>query len=340
MTLETTAADQQQDLDLSGVTEPNPNTSEGDSGSGKPPTTTPEPEPQEGQPPSTPGQEEELPPAAVYTPKEKFTAMNKEFEVPALLKGVMKDPASEKEVLDLLEKAYAVDDMKEKIPLARQERDQYKAELNNITHQIGDLRTTFQKGDINLFLEKLAIPKEKMLQWAVEELNYSQLPEDQKKQIDDHRDAQRRADLASQQVGYYEQQLFEQARQAKQALLQVSLARSEVKTFADQFDARVGRPGAFFEEIRATGENEWNASQGKIDLTPEQAIGKVMAKWKPFIQAQPAQPQGAPQVKVVQSTQTPTIPNIQGKSQSPMKAMPRSIEDLKKLRDQALNEAI
>jgi hypothetical protein len=286
--------------------------------------------------------DETAPPA--YKPREKFKVMDKEHEVPAWLKSMMKDADTEKQAIELLEKAYGLDSVKEERVSARKERDQFKTELTGIQTAIGEVRAAYQRGDIDMFLDKLQIPQERMLQWALDKVNYSQLPPEQQRVLDERREAQRKAYDAEKRVGTYEQQIHEQARQAKTMLLEAGLARPDVSTFAQAYDSRVGKPGAFKAEVAATGELAWIQSQGKVDLSPEQAIEQVMQKWRPFLGAAPSVPgtqPGPTQVASETGTQPnatakpSVIPNVQGKSQSPLKSKPRSIADLKKLRDQA-----
>lgn len=275
-----------------------------------------------------------------YKAREKFKVMDpesneqKEYDVPEYLKGAMKDAVTEKEVIALLEKAYGIEPIKALRTYAQKERDQVKSEFSKVQKSIQDIRTTYQRGDIDAFLEKLAIPQERMLQWALDKVNYSQLPPEQQKVLDERTHAQRRAWEAEQQAQGYGNQLQEQVRQAKSMLLEAGLARPDVKTFAEAYDARVGKTGAFAAEVVKEGEYEWIQSQGKVDLTPDQAIERAKSKWQNFIQPMAATTQ-APAAQVVSAKDKPTvIPNISGKSQSPMRSKVRSVEDLKKLRDQ------
>lgn len=288
--------------------------------------------------------EEEKAALKAYKPRDKFKVRvfgseeQKEHDVPEWLKTTMKDEASEKQAIELLEKAHGLDTVKASRTAVARERDTFKTELSKIQSTISDVRQTYQRGDIEAFLEKLAIPQERMLQWALEKVNYSQLPPEQQKLHDDQRAAERRAWAAEAQSSTMEQQIQEQARQAKQVLLQSSLARPDVSTFAKSFDDQAGKPGAFFEQVRATGELAWIQSEGKIDLTPDQAVERVMKQWGSFVK--PAQAPGTPPANVVAAPNTPekkpaVIPNLQGRTTSPMKSGPRSLDDLRKLGKQA-----
>lgn len=273
-----------------------------------------------------------------YKAREKFKVMDQEHQIPDFLKSLIKDEASEKQVVELLEKSFGLDVVKPKLLETRKERDQARTEYQTINRAVQEARETYQRGDIDLFLEKLAIPQERMLQWALDKVNYSQLPPEQKRIFDERRDAQRTAYSAEKQNQFYQTQLQEQQRSAKSMLLEAGLVRPDIKTFADAYDAKLGRPGAFKSEVIAQGDLAWSQSNGKVDLTPEQAIDQAMQKWRPFVQVAAMAPSAsaagsqAGAGTIVQATSKPgVIPNVQGRASSPIKSKPRSIEDIKKI---------
>lgn len=283
------------------------------------------------------GEEAEKP---KFTPRTKVKVMDAEHEVPSWLLKAIDNADTEKEAVELLEKAYGLPHVKENLQTTRRERDEIKTNYQKTMSDIQDVKKTYQRGDIDQFLDKLQIPHERMLQWAVDKVNYSQLPPDQQRVIDERSAAQRKAYAAENQVSSYEQQIQEQARTAKSQLLQSSLVRPDIKTFAEAFDARHGKSGSFLQEVIATGNLAWATSNGKVDLTPDQAIEQVMGKWGKFLQ--PGQAQQGTEVPVVvpgpgvaaQASSAPkpaVIPNVAGRSTSPMKSKPRSLDELKKL---------
>ena len=135
----------------------------------------------------------------------------------------------------------------------------------------------------------------------------------------------------------YREQAQEQMRQARQYALNSELDRPEVKSMVESFDQRAGKPGSFYREVINRGQLAWFQSQGKVDLTPSQAVEQVIQLYG-LKQTQPqaagasvAAPASAPQQKAN------TIPNVgSGKSAAPLKQKPKSIEDLKKMRQHLL----
>jgi hypothetical protein len=273
--------------------------------------------------------------------------IQQEIDVPARFKELMKDAESEKEVLEVLEKAFGIEAIKGERAHVKKELGETRVQLKTMQDGVQELRTIYQRGDINMFLQKLAIPRERMLQWALDEVTYTQLPPEQQRVHDERILAQRQAYEAEKRASMTQNQSSEQIRQATSLLLDAGLARPDNKSFADLYDSQVGKPGSFRDEVIATGNSAWNESNGQVVLTPEQAIERTLAKWKPFLSKAQATPATqAPANPAAQSAQPgtqpavahkpgSTLPNLQGRSQSPVKSSaPRSIEDLKKLRSQ------
>lgn len=282
------------------------------------------------------GQQAEAP---AYNPNFKFKVMDKEHEIAEMFRPLIKDAETEKQIKELHEKAYGLDTVKNRFNETREQFKTTKQKLDQYDTQLNELRETFKRGDIDSWLKMMGVPEEKILQYVINKAQYQQLPPEQRKVLDEKRAAEQKAFALEKERTHFQQQLQEQGRQAKQFALQVELAKPDVNAFADQFNKAVGRPDAFFEEIRQAGINAWNESNGQVDLSPEQAIQQVMARWGAI--AKPAQapiipPQGNAQPTAPQAPapaqKAPSIPNVAGRqSSSVAKSKPKSIADLKKL---------
>lgn len=273
----------------------------------------------------------------VYNPNYKFKVMDKEHEVPDFLRGIIKDQETEKKIIDILQKAEGLPIAKERL---RGERDEYRNKFTQISTQVNKASQLYQRGDIDGFLGMLKIPEQRMLQWAADKVNYSQLPVEQRQVHDQSLEAQRRAYELEEQNKFYQEQVQEQVSRAKQAQLDFEFAKPDVKTAMTQYDAVVGKPGAFMEEVVNRGRLAWH--QRKEDISPEQAVQEVLSIYGKFlnraapatqaVQAQSAAPtQGAASSQQKQTV----IPNLQGKSSSPVKKGPRSLDELRKLASEA-----
>ena len=135
------------------------------------------------------------------------------------------------------------------------------------------------------------------------------------------------------------------ATEVKGMQLEQTLGKADVKSMNDAFDSRVGRPGAFRDAIIEHGKSVWALSNGKVDLTPEQAVADFVQKYgnpSAFAGQPTGQTAGTPsaQAQVTSPTTPPVkvIPNVAGRSASPVKQKPKNLEDLKRLRDNAIKE--
>ena len=275
--------------------------------------------------------------AQAFTPNLKFKVKDKEHEIPAYMKDVIKDAKIEKEIKEVFEKAYGLEGIKEQRETLKKERDQYFGQVQTIVRDVNAVKADYQRGDLDSMFQKLNIPLEKVLQYAYQKAQYLELPPEQREAIDQQRNLELQTrNLDSQNQGLTAQ-LQAQIVQAKSEQFQAIMSRPEITSVEQAFDTQAGRPGAFRQLVQSHGELTWNRSGGKTDLSPQQAVEEVIRLYglKPgqaapaaaVVAATPAAPAATP---ASTKPATTVIPNIQGKSTSPLKTKPRSIEDLKK----------
>lgn len=311
----------------------------------------------------TPTEEEELAAAAEaagYKPNFKFKAgvFNKEsksleqkdFDIDPKFHAIMKDPESEKLVRELHEKAYGLQSVKERFDLVRQESQELAQENRQIRGSIENVKSIYQSAvksgnwhKLDGFFEKLAIPKEHILQYALAKVQLQEAPEEQRQAMLARIESDRKADELAQQQRELAEQNVTQANQLKEMGLTHTLTRVDVAPLVQEYDNRVGKPGAFAAAVRREGELAWYTE--KVDLTPEQAVKRVIdhyglangthglpaAKPAPGAPAVTAAPDGK-KAPVVKTRTTKTIPNLQGRSTSPLAGKAKSVEDLIKYR--------
>ena len=276
--------------------------------------------------------------AAQYTPNYKFKVMDKEHEIPEGFRTAIKDAKSEKEAKEIFEKAYGLDVVKPKLQETRVQRDQAVAKATQWEKDYQSLRTDYQRGDLDSFFQKMQIPQEKILQWVLDKVNLSKLPPEQQAMAEQKRQAENHAFQLQKSNESYQEQMLDQARQAKSNYLEFALARPDTKAVADAFEARTGKSGSFAEAVRSHGEAVWYRSGGKVDLTPDQAIKQVMELYGITAQeAAAANPQlsatGGGVNTPGQATKPKVIPNISGRaSASPVNKGVRSLADIVALR--------
>jgi hypothetical protein len=302
-------------------------------------------------------------PAAAWKPREKFKVLDKEHDIPAWAKAAMKDPETEKAVVEHLEKAFGLDVVKPKFQSLREEhktlREQHQelaSEYQGFIQDRQELVKLYKAGDLDLFFDRLNIPEEKILKWAVERAKYYQLPEDQRQVYDERSKLKRQGYESQQRFEHLDQSHQETVTKALGTQLQIALAKPDVTGFAQTFDEKFGE-GAFMNEIVKCGETAYYTRKDQrgqpVNLTPEQAIKEVMDHYGKVISVSPAPaatgapsatppaqaPSPAPAAPAQQAqapsppqAQPPVIPNVSGKATSATSAKPafRSIDDLKK----------
>ncbi len=218
--------------------------------------------------------------------------------------------------------------------------------LNNFQAGVQKLRGLVQKNDFDGFFQGMNIPQERIFQWVLDKVQYNQLPPEQRAQIDAQRNLQNQNEMAQSNLSQASQRELHYATQVKGLQLDNALGRSDIKTMGDAFDSRVGRPGAFKDAIIEHGKAVWALSGQTVDLTPEQAVADFVQKYgnpSAFAGQNPAagaatQPGNTPGSTPSANAAPPVkvIPNVAGRSTSPIKQKPRNLEDLKRLRDEAI----
>lgn len=270
------------------------------------------------------------------------TAQQQEKEFPDWAKAGIKDAESEKEIRSVFEKAHGLDFVLPRFKATREELQAVKPQLETYQKNVAGLRDMYQKGNMAGIFEKLGMSEEKVLQYAVERAKFYQLPPEQQNLIKSQQDAERNVQSAQENAQQTQERYDEQARQIKQLQLTTVLQRPDVSAAEQAFDTKMGKKGAFFEQVKLMGEMTWHRSQGKIDLTPEQAITEVMKQYgltgAQAAAATPAAPTpaaqaAAPAQAAYQAPPVKVIPNVGSRSASPAATQhrPRSIEDLKKI---------
>jgi hypothetical protein len=286
-------------------------------------------------------------PVPEFKPNYKLKVLDKEHEIPKEFQSLIKDSASEKQVREIFEKAYGLDSVKPKYQDLKTKYAETAQKYEGVTHALSDLRNTYnsavQEGNflkLDKFFEKLEIPEEVILKYALAKVELNEMAPEQKALMEGKLKVERQNEEFSQNLSRTQELMAEQAVQMKMFQFESSLARPDVRSFSENFDRSFAKPGAFKEEVRKAGELAWYTE--KVDLTPDQAIERVMGRYGNLVKpvATPATegtaelPIGEPQKKVVVKPHTQTIPNISGKGTSPLKTKPKSIQDLKELAKQ------
>jgi len=259
----------------------------------------------------------------------KYKVKDSEHDMPDWVHPLVKDADTEKEMKTLFSRGHGIEDIKTERQTLRDELTEVRDSKESIDQSLNTLSEYVQKGDMKSFFEALQIPKDLVMKYAVEELKYSEMSPEQRSKIDNDRQVNQQL----QELQYQNQTLQQQSEQArvsqKQFELSNAISRPEVATTAQTFDARNGA-GAFQREVVNQGVLAFH-TEG-VELTTDQAVGKVLGLLGALTPADPAV--ATPNVVPGQATTAkPVIPNMQSGGGSPVRSVPRSLEDLRKLAD-------
>lgn len=268
-----------------------------------------------------------------FQPNFKFKVLDKEHEIEEMFRGLIKDAETEKKIKEMHEKAYGLEPVKQQRDQFREKARTTETRLNEINESLAEVGSFVKKDDFDSFFNALKIPEQKIFQWVLNKINYQQLPPEQRAIYDSQRQAQQQAYELERQNQQLAQQYQEQASQSKALELQMVMQRPDVQSVAESFDARVGRPGAFQEEVVRRGQLAWY--QNRKDLTAEEAVREVLALHGNPVgaaapQAQAPQAQTPPAV----AARPPVIPNVAGKTTSPVRQAVKSLADIRKISEQ------
>lgn len=298
--------------------------------------------------PMNPTQQQQAAAVEAYKANFKFKAAGKEHEVPEFLRGVMKDKDSEKFVHDLFEKAYGLPSLKQRFQETRGQLQQTEQAFNQVIGQVDEARQAYQRGDMGSVFEIMRIAPEKVLQWAVEQVQLSQLPPEQRHAHEARRAAEKRAhELEKTNQTMSTEQSQQQSEQLSQ-MLELVLERQDISAVAQAYDSRKGKDGSFRDLVVLMGETEFSRS-GKL-ITPLEAAKKAIELLgeSQANAAQTAAPAAAPVTPatpanpVQPKAQRVTLPNLASASgkatASPAKSKMRSIDDLKKKHQEMMGQ--
>jgi hypothetical protein len=268
--------------------------------------------------------------APAYTPNYKYKAAGQEKELDKMWHSLIKDADSEKKVKEVFAKVDAFE-------YAKQRREQAEQQVQSLTNDYQQVNSTVQRfnhsvqsNDLSSAFRLAGITKDQVFNWTKQQLQLMDMPPEQRQQHEQAEQIRAHNYDLNEKVQQLQQQYESQAVQARAVQLDVALSRPEVARFAEQWDQNAEQPGAF--KVFVIEEAKKAYYDAKQDLSPEQAIQSVMQKFGKFLNVgSPTMqsPQAIPQSG--QPRQVPVIPNVQGKAASPIKKVPKSLDELKAL---------
>lgn len=274
-----------------------------------------------------------------FQPEFKFKAGGKEFEIPEKFRALITDATSQKEVVEIMEKAYGLDDLKPR-HIKQKEQLEYltKDVLPSYQKQdklINELAKLHDTHDFDSLFERLGTNEQKLQEWMYKKLS---LTPEQKELYNQNRELQKQLyeretenQTLSQTAEAAKREIEQEQEQKILATLDYTVNNGESKDVAKAFDAMNGE-GAFKNKVIQYA--AFIEQTEKKNLSIEDAI-KGFIKFSNFqpATAQPVQSgsQAAPKEK-------PTLPVTAAKSYSPSSQSVTSIKQLRAKANQARAE--
>lgn len=285
-----------------------------------------------------PGGSAVIPPAAAaaptYTPNYKYKAALQEKELDAFWRPLVKDADSEKKVKEAFSKIDAFDVVKQDRDSLKQQFQSVSGDFQNVVGTVQRFNESIKNDDLSSAFRLANVPKEKVFQWVKRELERAEMPPEQRQQFEQYEQAQMQKYELEQRFQQLQQQHDHQATQTRVMQLDAALSRPEVSKFAEQWDQRTGNQGGFKFFVIEEAKKAFLSGQG--DLSAEDAVRHAMQHFGNLLNAgETAQP--PPQV-VSQGqafNNKPVIPNVTGKAISPIKKVPKNLDDLRVLAKEA-----
>lgn len=269
---------------------------------------------------------EEVP---AYEADYSFNVRGEKKEFDDWAKPLVVDKETEEHYRGIMAKVHGIEAVQESRDKYKNQYEEIQPEFTRITSDLGKLAHYRDTGNMKAFQETLGLKDEAILQRAQEILNYNEMDPAQRQAFDQQQNmGVQQYDLAQQnqnlQNAYHQQQV-----EFKNNEINLTLMNPQVNELAQSFDQRMGREGAFKEEIWNRG--RYHAMVNKVEITTQQAVDEVLQMVgagdlnAPQAPTQTPAPQGFAQPAAA----PPTIPKVSGSGQSPARPVVKSIADLR-----------
>src|SRR3990167_9677953 len=267
-----------------------------------------------------------IPPA--YAPTLKYKVNGQEYDFDSELKDLVKSPEVEKKLQELYSNAHGIGYVREKADKFLNDYKEVSKKYSDIDRDLRLLSHHVQNDDWDSFFGDLKISDKKIFEWVERKLAQMNMDPYQQAQIEKQRQPQRQSFLTQEENQSYKTQAQETARMARSYELEMELIKPEVSSIAQEFDAKVGRPGAFKEECINRGALAWQFA--KKDIPAAEAVGQAMSIFGKVLT--PAQKAEVTQtLTAAPKAPLPIIPNVASRQTSPVKQAPKTTDDLRRM---------
>lgn len=253
-----------------------------------------------------------------------YSVRDQEKEFEDWAKPYIKDEESYKKFQDLFT-------AKEGISLAKEERDSVQTKLNELNESLATVGNHIRNGDVETFINTLGLDKQMFINYAIQELKYKELSPEERAQVDAERLQTQRFNQMELQNQQMQQRLQEQETAHRRLELDNMLATPDIQILANDFDARVGRQGAFRNAVIERG--IYHHTVNKVDMPVSQAVQDTISFLGLSVGTvdQSTTQNVGTQPRVRTQTQKPTIPTVKSRGTSPVGGkLPTSIDDIRR----------
>jgi len=310
------------------------------------PAADPEPAPEGNAEPDFELQQEPVANEDVYAPNRSFKVHDESMEFDEFFSPLLVNKDAEKKLRDLHERAYGLDHVKQDRQVLRDDNQKLHTEMGNyntVKKDLQQLGTYLKNGDMQSFLEAHEISDDQIYGYAMQKLRMQEDPSLQG-QYDQNRANQLNQDSQAAEIARLQGQVREDGYQRRENELNFSMSDPIVQQAENEYNSRMGN-GAFRSEVISRGQMHYRNTNS--DLSAQDAVKQVMSVMGYQQQGQAA-PQAqqtygqtpqyvAPQQAPMQGQQRgkpEVIPNIRGRSSTPVKRIPKSIQELRDLSNQ------
>lgn len=262
-----------------------------------------------------------------YTPNYKFKVGEEEKEFDEFLRGAVKDSEAEKKLRDLYTRAHGLEPLKTRltgeVESWKTKASEYNQNYSKLTESLNSLSHHVNRGDFDSFFGALKIPEEAIYKWIQHKIAEQDMTPDQKASLTRQREDSQKLYMLERQNQELVSRQQEFQIQQNTSLLESSLQSQEVSSVAKAFDEKIGTPGAFKSEVLKRGVALYHI-HGR-DLSPQEVIQDLLSTMgKVFTPNQASAGVGA-----TGQAKPPVIPNISGKSGSPVKTAPKTLKEIR-----------
>jgi hypothetical protein len=282
-------------------------------------------------------------PVNAYTPNFKYKAALQEKEVEEFWRPLIKDADSEKRVKSALEKLDGFDFVKDSREKIQKDYETLSGDYAHQTKLVERVVGAVNKKDFTSVFRQLGIADQDLFQHVQQKLQLMELPPEQRRVYEEADAARTQQEQLNEQMTQYKDMYAEQARQTRGMQLDFILSRPEVKSAVESWDNLQGSQGAFRDLVIQEAKMAWYDSEQ--DLSAEQAVQLVMQKYgnafKGGVAEAPQAHSHSSQTPIIAAPQAkPVIPSINGKGTAPIKKVPKSLEDLKRMGKEAASQGL